>query len=73
MREAKLESLLHRLTEQHEKALTTERLLQQEILRLSTEVASLEVRCDHQDAELAELRLLAKQVRGDQEKDSLTD
>lgn len=71
MREAKLESHMQRLAEQNEKLLTSERLLQQEILRLTSNVASLEARCSHQEAEILKLRLAAKAVRGDQDQDIL--
>lgn len=66
MRETKLESQLQRSMEQHESALASERLLQQEILRLSTKVASLEARCSQQAAEIVRLESAAKQLRGDQ-------
>jgi colicin import membrane protein len=65
MREAKLESHLNRLVEQHERALASERLLQQEILLLSKANAVLDARCKSQESELQKLRNAADGISRD--------
>lgn len=54
-REAKLEAQLQRLQEEREKALGAERTTQQEVLRLSTMISSLEARCAVQQTELSKV------------------
>lgn len=62
LRETKLEAQLQRLQEQQEKALATERALQQDILKLSTAGSALEARCLVQLSEIAQLREAARKA-----------